>query len=155
MFVLKLLIGIFSIVVSVKIGIDLAQKDKNAYLFFNGLVSLCDKILSDLSYKKSNIDKLLAGKFQSSDLNVLLNSYLKNKKLILPNYLSVEEKFLIEDIFSTLGKVDTLSQIKNLEAFKTELIKITKEKYEKYKKFNTLFIKLGFIGGLLVFILVI
>ncbi len=155
MFALKLLIGIFSILVSVKIGIDLAQKDKNSYVFFNELVALCDKILSDLSYKKSNIDKLLAWKFQSNDLNVLLNSYLKRKKLVFPKYLSVNEKFLIEDIFSTLGKVDTSSQIKNIEAFKSELVTITKEKYEKYKKFNTLFIKLGFIGGLLVFILVI
>ena len=155
MFVLKLLIGILSIVISVKIGADKAKKDKSAYDYFNGLVNLCDKILSDLSYKKSNIDKLLSIKLQSKDLNDTLNYYLKSNELKFPDYISVDERFLIEDIFNSLGKVDSLSQIKNLEASKIELIKITKEKYEKYKKFNTLFIKLGFISGLLVFVLVI
>ena len=155
MFVLKLLIGISSIIFSVKIGVDLAKKDKNTYQFFNSLINLCDKIISDLSYKKSNIDSLLSTKFQSIELNDMLNNYVKNKKLVLPSFVSIDERFLIEDIFSSLGKVDSASQIKNLEAYKIELIKITNEKYVKYKKFNTLFIKLGFISGLLVFILVI
>ncbi len=155
MFVLKLLVGILSIILAVKIGADFALKDKKVYEFFNSLINLCDKIIADLNYKKSNIKVILSNKFQSNDLNLLLKKFVKEKKLEFPNYLLKEEVFLIEDLFASLGKADTNSQILSVEAFKVELKKIAKEKYEKYKKYNTLFVKLGFISGLLIFIMVI
>ncbi len=155
MFILKLLIGIFSIVLAVKIGVDKSLKYKNVYEFYNSLINLCDKIISDLNYKKSKMSVILSNKFQSKDLNDMLKKLVKEKKLVVPNYLSKEEAFLIEDLFNSLGKVDANSQILAIEAFKTELKKIANEKYEKYKKYNTLFVKLGFISGLLIFIMVI
>lgn len=155
MFILKLLVGVLSIIVAVKIGKDKAEKDKNEYLYFNSLVVLCDKILSDLSYKKSKINELLSIKFNSSELNETLNSYLKGKNVELPVFLNEEEQFLVIDMLNTLGKSDTVAQIHSVNAFKNEFIKISNDKFTKYKKYNALFMKLGFISGLLIFILVI
>ncbi|MBR2377369.1 MAG: hypothetical protein IKA85_06360 [Clostridia bacterium] len=154
MFVLKLIIGIGAIVLAVKIAKDKSDVIKNEYLYFNGLVNFCDKVLSDLSFKKSKLEYLLNLEFNSKDLNLTLSTF-KNEKIIFPAYLSKDEEYLIIDFLTTLGKSDVESQIKNVIAFKKEFIKISNEKYERYTKTNKLFVKLGFVSGLLIFILVI
>lgn len=154
MFVLKLIIGIGAIVLAVKIAKDKSDLIKNEYLYFNGLVNFCDKVLSDLSYKKSKLERLLTLEFNSNDLNLTLSTF-KNKKIIFPAFLSKDEEYLIIDFLTILGKSDVESQIKNVIAFKKEFIKICNEKYERYTKTNKLFVKLGFVSGLLIFILVI
>ena len=154
MFVLKLIIGIGAIVLAVKIAKDKSDVIKNEYLYFNGLVNFCDKVLSDLSYKKSKLERLLTLEFNSKDLNLTLSTF-KNEKIIFPAFLSKDEEYLIMDFLTTLGKSDVESQIKNVIAFKKEFIKICNVKYERYTKTNKLFVKLGFVSGLLIFILVI
>ena len=154
MFVLKLIIGIGAIVIAVKIAKDKSDVIKNEYLYFNGLVNFCDKVLSDLSFKKSKLEYLLTLEFNSKDLNLTLSTF-KNEKIIFPAYLNKDEEFLIIDFLTSLGKSDVESQIKNVIAFKKEFIKISNEKYERYTKTNKLFVKLGFVSGLLIFILVI
>ena len=154
MFVLKLIIGIGAIVLAVKIAKDKSDVIKNEYLYFNGLVNFCDKVLSDLSFKKSKLEYLLTLEFNSKDLNLTLSTF-KNEKIIFPAYLSKDEEYLIIDFLTSLGKSDVESQIKNVIAFKKEFIKISNEKYERYTKTNKLFVKLGFVSGLLIFILVI
>ncbi len=155
MFLLKLLVGVSAIAVAVKIGKDRACKDKRVYLFFNALALMCDKILTDLSYKKSDVNSLLKGDFNSIELNKTLKTYIKSNKLILPSFLNGDETFLVSELFNSLGKLDTASQIRHIEVYKAEVNKIAKEKYENYKKYSTLFVKLGFVGGLLIFVLVI
>lgn len=154
MFILKLIIGIGAIVLAVKIAKDKSDVIKNEYLYFNGLVNFCDKVLSDLSFKKSKLEYLLTLEFNSKDLNLTLSTY-KNEKIIFPAYLSKDEEYFIIDFLTSLGKSDVESQIKNVIAFKKEFIKISNEKYERYTKTNNLFVKLGFVSGLLIFILVI
>ena len=155
MFILKVFVGVLSIIFAVKIGKDKASNDKEEYLYFKGLVNLCDRFLSDLSYKKSTIDSVLNDNFNSKELNETINSFLNKSYLYLPSFLNGEERFLLCELFSVIGKSDSNAQIESLTAFKKEINKISIEKYEKYKKFNLLFVKLGFLSGLLIFILVI
>ena len=86
---------------------------------------------------------------------ITINTFIIGKTQYFPQFLNGEERFLIEDLFSILGKSDANSQIESVTAFKKEFTKISAEKYEKYKKFNVLFVKLGFLSGLLIFVLVI
>ena len=155
MFMLKLLIGISAIIISVKIGIDRASKNKRIYYFFNSVEITCDKFISDISYKKSNVNSVLKGKYPSNEYNLLIDNFTKNNKLVLPNFLSIEEKLLIEDMFNSLGKMDSEAQTKYILSIKNQIKKISNEKLLNYKKFYNLSIKLGFIFGLFIFIMVI
>ena len=86
MFILKVFVGVLSIIFAVKIGKDKASNDKEEYLYFNGLVNLCDRFLSDLSYKKSTIDSVLKDNFNSKELTRVSNFlYWCSEKRHQPN----------------------------------------------------------------------
>ena len=119
------------------------------------MLFLCDKIISDLSYKKSNLYEILNYKYSSNEFIKTVNSFIKRNPLYVPEFLSFEESMFVQNYFSSLGTLDSNTQIKNLEAFKDEIKKIYNEKYQDFKKYYTLFMKLGFVSGLTLFILVI
>ena len=84
---------------------------------------MCDRFLSDISYKKSNIDRVLANKYPSVEFNTLSKNFIKNKNILLPNFMSVEEKLLIEDLFNSLGKMDSEAQMKYISSIKNQIKK--------------------------------
>ncbi|MBO5926316.1 MAG: hypothetical protein J6Q38_01995 [Clostridia bacterium] len=155
MFVLKVFIGVISILTAVKIGKNKADAKKECYFYFQNMLFLCDKIISDLSYKKSNLYEILNYKYSSNEFIKTVNSFIKRNPLYVPEFLSFEESMFVQNYFSSLGTLDSNTQIKNLEAFKDEIKKIYNEKYQDFKKYYTLFMKLGFVSGLTLFILVI
>ena len=155
MFVLKVFLGITIIILSVKIGVDKANKYKKIYYFWQSLVLMCDKFLVELLYKKANISSLKNCKYPFEGFNELLKNFFDNKKISLPNFLSKEESILVYEFFNSIGKTDTNSQIKEIESFKNQFLKISIDKNSFFKKYYTVSIKLGFICGLGLFIMVI
>ena len=155
MFALKLIVGVLSIVFSCKIGVDKAYKHKKTYYFFESANMFCNAFLSDLLYKRSNLKEIIKIKYTSIEFEDSIKNFVINSKINLPNFLSLEEKTLFEGFLNSLGKYDTDSQIKIVEGYRDSFLKISNEKFLTFKKFYTLFIKLGFIFGLTIFILVI
>lgn len=59
----------------------------------------------------------------------------------------------ISDYFSNLGKTDALSQIDYLNGRKTALEKYKNESFDVYKKYSSLYVKIFFLIGVLMAVL--
>ncbi|MBQ7831552.1 MAG: hypothetical protein IJ393_05725, partial [Clostridia bacterium] len=100
------------------------------------------------------------------DFALLLKSYFYRLKsnvsqdktvLELSNvtFLSEEERHLVEEYFLMLGKGDSLSQRNYFSSVREKLVKIENETELQAKKYGDLYIKIGFLCGLLFLILIV
>ena len=99
----------------------------------NELTSVCSNICTSLNNKQKLDDSIF------NDINILR----KNEKELLTNF------------FSSLGKYDAYSQSKEIKSYQARINEFYIQANEECKKYAGLFIKLGAIIGLLVCLLII
>ena len=66
-----------------------------------------------------------------------------------------EEKDFVKNYFDTIGKSDSLTQIKFIESCQNVLDEKVLDAETNEKKYKSLYVKLGFFFGLLIFIIVL
>ena len=71
------------------------------------------------------------------------------------SFLKKEEKQVLIDYFQMLGKGDSVSQKNYFLSIKEQLKKMQTESAENCKKYGDLYIKIGFLSGLLILILIL
>ena len=110
------------------------------------LLSLCDILIIDVSFRKNSLIELL-DKNRFSNLGFINSNMIKTReKVISP--LNENENSLISDFLFSLGKSDANSQLVLIEGFK-ENIEIIKRKYENsYAEKARLYLAFGFFSGL-------
>ncbi len=145
-------------------GLSLYYKKRNA--FFCGLILFCDKIRADINFSNKNLLEII--KVQTCDVQVgkLLNNfceYLKDKKIELNKkqlfkgimFLKDEEKELILNFFSRLGRHDTENEIKLIDDFKTAITPVSEISSKQVNKEAKLSIKISFLLGLMIAIVIV
>ena len=101
------------------------------------------------------------GEFQEF-LSIYFHNMDKNTSFFAENldkdvfyFLSKEEKILLEDYFQMIGKGDSLSQKTYFSSIKDTLNKTKTQSVLESKKYGDLYIKLGFLCGLFILILML
>ena len=117
------------------------------------------KIIAEIAFSKRTLPEIF-NEAESSDKNDLFlmvaKDYVKNHKTIIKfNFLCKEEKEFIDKYFQNIGTMDGDTQLNYLKSFETELEKYVSGSELKNKRFRPLFIKMGFLIGLVIFILII
>ena len=153
--ILKLIIGVLTIIVFTKIGVNKAKGEEQIYLFFNTICSFCTVYSSELKYSKKELKILLNKDYGSSDFNETLKNFILNSTFSAPNYLTNIEKDKLLSFFSVLGKGDSTSQQGVISSFFSDFTLLKDEKYKNFTKFNGFYKKLGFYVGLIMLIMVI
>ena len=123
------------------IGVFLSAKKKRRMQIFSELYEFNEQLLINMKFSRQTMDKVA-----------------QNFKF-MPEILS--GKFLLEgrdgetigDYVYNLGKSDALSQIDYLNERKAVLAKCRDESAENYKKYSSLYIKLFFLLGVLMAVL--
>ena len=100
-----------------------------------------EQLLLNLKFSRLTIDKI-AEKFK------FIPDILAGKKT-----LDGEDGEIISDYISSLGKSDALSQIDYLNERKAVLTKCRDDSAENYKKYSSLYIKIFFLLGVLMAVL--
>ena len=110
------------------IGILLSASSKNRVLICRELVSFCDMLSVDISFRNTPVTEYVSSLLENSELSAFLYS---------------------------LGKSDSKSQLKLINAFR-EYIRGCETNYaEKYSKDSRLLISFGFFGGLILSLVLI
>ena len=163
---IKFLLGIAIVSFGSYCGYIFAKKYRKRKLFFGQLKEFNERFLSEVSYYRRPLREFVSkyiykGEFQMFLQNFFLEidelSQSEHSSMGFPDceFLKSEDKALLEDYFKMLGKGDSASQKTYFSAAKEWIAKLYGDAENEYKKYGDLYIKLGFLCGLLILILMI
>lgn len=151
---MRLIIIAFIPFITALIGYLLSLKFLNERNFWEDFYFWHKKIKSEINFTQKTIPELINAE-RRSVFSELLDGYLKTEKLSLPKFLSQEERNFVSDYVHTLGTTDKSSQLFFLNSVENKLSEFNDTHLLKYKKVGPLFIKLGFLFGVIIFILIV
>ena len=157
----KIVLGVLIVFICVYTGYKLTQKYKKRKNFFFSLKDFNRKMISEVSFSKKNLLKII----DETDYNSEFSLLLKDFKLSLLNKGKTERKylwFLTEDevkevdyYLSNLGKTDKETLILYLKKCDEVFSEKLKKSEDDNKKYGSLYIKMGFLCGIMIFVIII
>lgn len=155
MFLVKIALGIACVYLTTKIAVSKANSFKESYLFYQSVLECCNLLLIEFSYKKRPLKALLEYEFISSDFCNSITNYINNQKFEFPTWLGEKDELKLKSFFQELGKSDVEAQKIAINSYKLEFENILIDKKSEYKKQYSLTLKVGFMVGVMLFIMVI
>lgn len=128
-------------VLTTSIGPLLSSNKKKRMQIFSELYEFNEQLILTLKFTRASIEKI-AQPFK------FVPEILDGKELI-----SGEEGQFLKDYIQNLGKTDALSQVDYLNERKLMLKKYKDESYYDYKKYSSLYVKIFFLIGVMVAVL--
>lgn len=160
----KFLLGIAIVAFTSFCGYLLAKKYRQKKHFFSQLALFNERFLSELAYFRRPIREFIFAYSYSGEFFQFLNdSFYKNTQISFHDilnsstyaFLKGEEKVFVVNYFSMLGKADSIAQKAYFSSMKDMLKKAEIDAINENKKYGDLYIKMGFLLGLLILILII
>lgn len=135
---------------------------KKNYSYLDGVCNMINALKQNLSYKKDAVPIVLSGlKVGSSQLQKNIREYIgfiggqSDVRTISRGFLPQSTYDGVTDLFDAIGGSDEHSQNARLDALSLRFEKLREEAERKYKNLGTVAVKLGFLIGLGVGILVL
>ena len=155
---MKIFLGILVIIFSTFIGYVLSKKYTKLKNFYCNFDNFNKMLKTEIAFSQKTLKEIIDEKYSIN--NDFLNNfklYLENKEnfCLNINYLSSDEKAFLLEYFENIGKTEKGSQLEFLKKAEERLSTFYKNAIELDKKYKTLYIKLGFLIGLIIFILII
>lgn len=123
------------------LGVFLAANKKKRMTVFSELYEFNEKLLMNLKFQRAPINKVAEGfKF--------VPEILSGKK-----FFDGKDAEIISDYAVNLGKSDAASQIDYLNARKATLTKCRDDSFSDYKRYSSLYVKIFFMVGVLMAVL--
>ncbi len=161
----KFLLGIAIVAFTSFCGRLLAKKYRQRKLFFKQMQEFNERFLSEISYYRRPVREFISSYAYKGEFQQLLRDYffaIDEKLGVLSlaeetqySFLKEEEKRTVENYFLMLGKGDSSSQKGYFTSLKGRLSVLQEETEKEEKKYGDLYVKLGFLCGLLILILII
>ena len=163
---IKILLGISIVLFASFCGYFFANKYRKRKEFFRQLHEFNERFLSEISYYRRPIADFIAQYAYKNEFDELLrvfyesisNEEMDNRSLAEEtsfHFLSEEEKSFVDNYFLMLGRGDSSSQKGYFSSVKEKLIFLRNDTELKAKKYGDLYVKLGFLCGVFVLILMI
>ena len=165
---LKIFLGIVIVCITTLCGRLLAGKYRKRKDFFVQMTEFNNRFLTEVSYYKRPLLEFFEGFSYHGEFQELVEEVISQRKGsgVLKGasaridfsgfyFLSSDEKALVGDYFLTIGKGDSGSQKNYFSGMKESLNSIKKRCEEENKKYGELYIKLGFLCGLAILVLIV
>ena len=154
---MNIFFGTISLLLSTYLGFLLSKKYTDRKKFY---LSFCEfnKILkNEISFSQKTIVEILKGRDGTDCFYKYLISYFINKKELNLNveYISKEEKDFLNNYVKTIGNSDKKTQIEYIESISCYLDKKSNEVSIEEKKYKKTYLKLGFLIGLILLIILL
>ena len=161
----KLFLGIIIVITCTLCGYLFSAKYRRRKQFFTQFFEFNERFISEISYYRRPLKECIARYAYKGEFSKMLERFFyvvetKDNVTLFDGsneffFLKQDEQRSIEDYFRMLGKGDSASQKIYFGARKDELQKWQSEAIITCKKYADLYIKLGFLFGLFLFILLI
>ncbi len=160
----KFLLGCAIVAFTSIFGRILAKKYRQRKQFFKQLREFNERFLSEISYERRPLQAFISAYSYQGEFDLLLRGYYNALQEDAPSgvsvtgeisFLSEEEKRTVDDYFLMLGRGDSSAQRGYFSAVKERLIALQSAAETDEKRYGDLYVKLGFLCGLLILILII
>ena len=159
---IKFFLGIAIVAFTSFCGYLLAKKYRKRMLFLQQFYTFNERFLSEISYYRRPVKEFIALYSYQGEFNDLLIEVFAEReenfffaKTDEYGFLKEEDKKTAEDYFFMLGKGDSASQKGYFSSIKDRLISLRSEAEIEAKRYGDLYIKIGFLCGLLILILIV
>lgn len=163
---IKFFLGIVIIAFTSLCGHLLAKKYRLRKDFFKQFKEFNERFLNEISYYRRPIQEFIGAYSYRGAFQDLLNHYCVSlrgsdysaeiaSQLAAYDFLTEEEKRTVEDYFLMLGKGDSASQKTYFSSVKEGISTLYAEAESAAKRYGDLYIKIGFLCGLLILILIV
>lgn len=114
------------------------------------------KIKAEIAFSQNSLPEIFAEGKTSDAFSACVRAYMNGTgKSVKLKFLSDEETDFLNKYLQNLGRTDKDSQLNFLNSFEPELEKFIRIAENKSKTYRPLCVKLGFLSGLIIFILLI
>lgn len=155
---MKIFIGVLLIIFSTILGYALSQKYTKIKKFYHSFDSFNKLLKTEIAFSQKTIKEIVNQKKVDND-DFLINfvAYLEDKEKfnLKISYISSDERNFVIDYYENIGKTEKSSQLDFLKKTEESLSVYHKNAVDLEKKYKSLYIKLGFLIGLIIFILII
>jgi len=154
---LKLIVGALVVLFGVAVGYFAAGKYRLRKEFFAEFAAFNERYLGELTYARRPLKEFLTAYSYEGEFKKLLSELQTTGGVRAEkrDFLSEEEKTLVGDYFSMLGRGDSRSQIDYFSSRKRELTEKKEGSEREAKQRGELYLKLGLLAGLAVVILIV
>ncbi len=163
---IKFFLGIAIVAFTSFCGYLLAKKYRQKKSFFVQLKEFNERFIGEISYYRRPLIEFVEEYTYKNEFRLLLEDFfenIKNERIVMKDILSTsdytflneEEKNMVGNYFLMLGKGDSASQKAYFSSVKDTLSKLTLQADTTCKKYADLYIKIGFLFGLLILILIV
>lgn len=151
---MKLFLGIIILILSTFIGYILSEKFSKRRVFYKNFRLFNTELEKEISFTKRTILELIEDK-KDNDFNLIVFNYF-NKNVLDFNlsYLKIEELDCFKIYLKTIGSSNDISQLQYLKTINIELDKRLLDAEANEKKYKTLYVKIGFLIGLILLIII-
>ncbi len=162
----KFFLGLAIIAFTSYCGYLLAKKYRQRKAFFKQLQEFNERFLSEIAYYRRPLRAFVETYAYQGEFGALLQDYFSrldershDEKVLFETekyaFLTEEEKRTVEDYFLMLGKGDSASQRGYFSSVKERLKTLWEGAETACKRYGDLYVKLGFLCGLLILILML
>ena len=138
-------------------GYLLSNKYIRRKKYFNDFYLFNKNLQTELNFSKSSILKIIEDfSEKNSDFYYFITKYFKKKnEEVNLSYLSSDEKDSAKKYLGSISTVDDKTLIGYVNGYSQKLSEMLELSVREEKKYKTLYIKLGFLFGLIIFIVLI
>ncbi len=152
---LKVFCAVAIVAFSSYAGYFCAGKYRKRKAFLFQLNSFNERFLNELNFNRRPLKALLKEGEYTGEFKEFLSNYEVGKIICEHSFLSSDDKSLVNAYFSTLGKGDSFSQSGYFSNMKQSISKSAADAELALKKYGDLYLKLGFLAGLAIVVLIV
>ncbi len=151
---MNIILGFLLFLASLIVGVILSRKYSKRTTLFSEFCAFNQVLISEVEFSQNTL-KSIVEKVPDGNFIVLIREYFYNKKLSKIEYLNDEEIDLVLTYFNNIGGQDKHSQLQYLKKIDIDINKRLVCCKNEMKKYKTLYIKIGFLIGIVLFVLVL
>ncbi len=152
---MKLILGLLLLIISTFISYILSDKFKKRRVYYQNFRLFNSKLKNELVFTKKSIVELIDKKSCDDFMMNLNNYYQSGSEHSTFTFLKNDEIDFFYDYVKTIGNGDEVSQLEYVNAMDIEINKFLLEAEQNEKKYKTLYIKIGFLIGLILLIIIL
>jgi len=161
---MQLVLSLVIVISCTYIGVGIGKYYKERYKFFLDMYNFSSYLQTNLSFRQDALNEVVDNFIKENKIQnqskKFLNDFQKNLKQnqnfdATRDNIDEDEKFMLNNLFNSLGKTDSDTQNETIEHFKQQLNNKVNEAKKEMTKFVGMSGKLGLIFGLIIVICLI